>query len=101
MHLTDISIKAIQTPPSGQVTYSDDSLPGFGVRVSQGGVKSFVVVMGRSRRRVTIGRYPTISLQKARGRAKELLAERTLGKREIPIARFEDALTLFLSTHFP
>jgi integrase len=101
MHLTDISIKALQPPLSGQVTYTDDSLPGFGVRVSKGGVKSFVVVMGRSRRRLTIGRYPTISLQKARGRARELLAERTLGKREIPIARFGEALTLFLATHFP
>jgi hypothetical protein len=75
MHLTDITIKALKPPPSGQVTYTDDSLPGFGVRVSQGGVKSFVVVYGRSRRRVTIGRYPTISLQKARTTARAMLAE--------------------------
>lgn len=101
MHLTDISIKALKPPPNGQITYSDDTLPGFGVRVSQGGVKSFVVVMGRSRRRTTLGRYPTVTLQKARAKAKELLAERTLGKREMPTVRFEEALTLFLSTHFP
>jgi len=101
VHLTEISIKALKPPASGQVTYTDDTLPGFGVRVSQGGVKSFVVVIGRSRRRATLGRYPTISLQKARAKAKEMLAERTLGKRETPTVRFEDALTQFLSIHFP
>lgn len=101
MRLTDISIKALQPPLKGQVTYTDDTVPGFGVRVSQGGVKSFVVVYGRSRRRATLGRYPTISLQDARRAAKELLAERTLGKKDTPPIDFEEALTLFLSTHFP
>jgi len=101
MHLTDISIRALKPPATGQVTYTDDALPGFGVRVSQGGIKSFVVVTGRSRRRTTLGRYPTINLQKARSKAKKLLAEQTLGKREAPTVRFHEALTLFLFTHFP
>ena len=101
MRLTDISIKALPPPAKGQVTYTDDTVPGFGVRVSQGGVKSFVVVYGRSRRRATLGRYPTISLQDARKAAKQLLAERALGKRDATPIDFEEALTLFLSTHFP
>ena len=96
MRLTEISVKALKPPRRGQVTYTDDVLPGFGVRVSQGGVKSFVLVYGRSRRRVTLGRFPVIGLQQARARAKELLAERTLGKREAPVTNFADALALFL-----
>lgn len=101
MRLTDISLKTLQPPVKGQVTYTDDTLPGFGVRISQGGVKSFVVVHGRNRKRTTIGRYPTISLQDARKAAKQILAERTLGKHEAPPIDFESGIKLFIATHFP
>ena len=101
MQLTDISIKALKPPAKGQVTYTDDTVPGFGVRISQGGIKSFVVVHGRNRRRTTIGRYPTISLQDARKAAKTLLAEQTLGKYTTAPISFEEALKLFLAAHFP
>ena len=101
MRLTDLTVKTLAPPAKGQVTYIDDTLTGFGVRVSQGGVKSFVLVQGRSRRRITIGRYPAISLQDARARAKELLAERILGKSDLPPLRFEEAVELFLETYFP
>jgi integrase len=101
MRLTDLVIKALPVPSAGQVTHTDDDVPGFGVRVSQGGVKAFVLVYGRARRRATIGRYPTITLRQARKAAKELLAERTLGKREPPSVNFEEASKLFISTHFP
>ncbi|HEY1615073.1 MAG TPA: Arm DNA-binding domain-containing protein, partial [Rhizomicrobium sp.] len=66
MRLTDLTIKSLAAPVTGQQTYTDDDLPGFGVRVSQGGAKAFVLVYGRARRRATIGRYPTITLQEAR-----------------------------------
>jgi len=101
MRLTDISINALRAPSKGQVTYIDDTLPGFGVRVSQGGVKSFVLVHGRSRRRTTLGRYPSISLKDARKAAKLLLAERTLGRLESPPMGFAEAVNLYLSTHYP
>ncbi len=101
MRLTEISLKTLQPPVKGQGTDTDDTLPGFGVRISQGGVKSFVVVHGRNRKRTTIGRYPTISLQDARKAAKQILAERTLGKHEAPPINFEVGLKLFLATHFP
>lgn len=101
MRLTDISLKTLQPPVKGQVTYTDDTLPGFGVRISQGGVKSFVVVHGRNRKRTTIGRYPTISLQDARKAAKQILAERTLGKHDAPPIDFESGIKLFIATHFP
>ena len=101
MRLTDLSVKRLKSPPKGQVTYTDDAVPGFGVRVSQGGVKSFVVVTGRDRRRTTIGRYPTITLQEARAKARELAAARTLGKEDIPALKFEDAIPIFLASRYP
>jgi len=101
VRLTDLSIKALPVPPKGQVTYIDDTLSGFGVRVSQGGVKAFVVVFGRSRRRVTLGRYPAIGLSDAKKAAKVLLAEKTLGKKHVSAMAFEAALKLFLTTRFP
>jgi integrase len=101
LHLTDLTIKALKAPAKGQVTVVDDALPGFGVRVSHGGVKAFVLVYGKSRKRVTIGRYPIIGLQEARSEAKKLLAEQTLGKRDTPSINFADAIGLFLSTHYP
>jgi integrase len=98
MRLTDIAVRNLKAPAKGQKTYFDDALSGFGVRVSQGGVKSFVLVSGRSRRRSTLGRYPVISLASARDKAKELLALRTLGKHEAPATTFEAALDIFLPT---
>lgn len=95
--LTDLSIKAITPPAKGQTTYWDSGTPGFGLRISQGGTKTFVVVYGTERRRFTVGRYPTLSLKQARDKAKELQASLTLGlldKRPSP--PFLEALELFL-----
>lgn len=93
MHLTDRTIKALSIPDSGQLTYWDSAQSGFGVRVSQGGSKSFVVVYGPNRTRKTIGRYPTVSLKQARDKAKELKAAYVLGldrKRSITWAAARD-----------
>lgn len=101
MHLTDLSVRKLKPPSKGQVTYTDDTLPGFGVRVSQGGVKAFVMVTGRNRRRITIGRYPALTLHEAREKARAIAAARTLGKEEMPSLKFEDALPIFLSSRYP
>ena len=55
--LTDVAIKSLKPPLEGQITYWDETLPSFGVRVSQGGTKSFVLVYGEARTRKTLGRY--------------------------------------------
>jgi integrase len=96
MRLTDVAIHNLKAPAKGQKTYFDDALSGFGIRVSQGGIKSFVLISGRSRTRTTLGRYPVISLAGARNKARELLAQKALGKHEAPSMTFEAALDVFL-----
>jgi len=100
MHLTDLTLKRLRVPEKGRVTFSDDSVPGFGVRVSASGAKSFVLLLGRSRKRVTIGRYPIITLSDARSHARELIAARVLGKEDLPSMNFEDAIPIFIAAHF-
>ena len=97
MRLTDISVRNLPCPTKGQRTYFDDTLAGFGCRVSQGGTKSFVVQHGVDRRLITIGRYPVISLADAREEAKRLLAEMTLGRHRPRTARWDEALDLYLA----
>ena len=72
MRLTDLSIKRLRVPVNGRVTYTDDTLPGFSVRVTASGVKTFTLMYGRNRKRITIGRYPAITLAEARAKAREL-----------------------------
>lgn len=70
MRLTDLQIQKLPVPASGQKTYWEG---GFGVRVSQGGSKSFVVMFGEKRQLKTIGRYPAMSLKSARIAAQRFL----------------------------
>ena len=64
--------------------------------MSQGGTKTFVLVHGAQRNRITIGRYPVISLSEARAEAKRILAENTLGRHRPKGAAYEDAKKQFL-----
>lgn len=56
--------------------YWDQTLPGFGVRVSKTGHKTFVVRYTRdgSKRRITIGPYPAFSLADARDKARSRIS---------------------------
>lgn len=99
LRLTDIVIRNLPPPPQGAKVYPDDQLDGFGIRVSQGGTKAFVLSYGRSRERMTIGRYPVLSLADARAEAKRILAERTLGKHRPARMSFDDALNQFVASH--
>ena len=96
VRLTDLAIRSIKPPDTGQMTYTDKNLKGFGVRVSQGGSMTFLVVLGANRRKITIGRYPIIKLSDARTEAKRIIAEHTLGKNRPRSVTFEHARNSFL-----
>lgn len=82
---TDRGIQALKPAPRGEryVVY-DAIVPLFGVRVSDQGLKTFVLyrrVAGQSRpTRLTLGTYPLIALEKARPRAKAALEALVSGK---------------------
>lgn len=101
MSLTDLQIKRLKAPDKGQKTYYDPGLPGFGVRVSQGGSKTFVVVYGKDRRRRSLGRYPELSLSEARILAKRAQADFALDEvtpsQDLPTIPFELAREKFLA----
>jgi integrase len=99
LRLTELSISSLKPPERGARLYHDESLTGFCVRVSQAGTKSYCLTMGRGRERVTIGRVGVVSLRAARERAREMLAEKTLGKTRAPRLRFSEALEQFYTAH--
>jgi integrase len=60
---------------------------------------TWTIMVGTQRQRITIGRYPVLSLAQAREAAKRILAERTLGTYRTKTAQFADILEIFISTH--
>jgi integrase len=93
--LNDTTLRALEPPRKGQRSVWDSRLPTFGIRISQGGSKTFVV--NRHNSLITIGRYPIISLSDARVEAKRLLYEFTLGRSRPQSVTFQQAIELFLA----
>lgn len=65
-------VERLKPPNSGQLEIFDSTLPGFGIRVSKGGRKAWVLLYranGR-KRRLTLGSYPALSLGDARTAAR-------------------------------
>src|SRR6266699_3926198 len=73
------TLDRVQLPAAGQrATFHDIEVPGLQLLVTDRGVKSFCVFR-RSKRgtpeRITIGRFPTLSVERARVKAKRHLAD--------------------------
>jgi Arm DNA-binding domain/Phage integrase central domain len=82
INFTDRSLKALKPPPRPkQIDYFDENLPGFGLRVSYNGRKSWVVLYRCNgvKGRMTLGRFDLISLADARERARAALKAATNG----------------------
>lgn len=98
MSLTDLLIKKLKPPVKGQKTYFDGVQKGFGIRVSKGGTKTFVLVTGKERTIHTLGRYPDMPLMEARKRAKTVLGEVVAEKKGVrPSLSFPEARERFLA----
>ncbi|PWG18061.1 tyrosine-type recombinase/integrase [Salibaculum griseiflavum] len=77
MKLTKTSVGKIEPQPGKQLLIWDSELRGFGIRVSPGGSKTYIMQrrIGRTTRRLTIGRADDISAEAARRRALSLAAK--------------------------
>ncbi len=102
LRLTKRVIEALE--PTDQIQFFwHEELPSFGVRVSPGGTKAFVVQFrdGAKTVRKTIGKHPSMALDRARGVAADVLAAQRLGE-ELPLKReggilFGEVLDEFIS----
>jgi integrase len=72
--LTDVYVKSLKAPEK-RVDHFDAVQRGLGVRVAPSGLKTWFVMrrINGSMKRVTIGRYPEVSLADARSKAMEVL----------------------------
>jgi integrase len=79
--LTSKTVENLKPLPDLRHEVRDTLLPGFGVRVSVTGRKSWFAVgrVGGRQRRHTIGNYPTVSLAEAREAARLILKDIQLG----------------------
>ena len=83
MKLTDAVVKKLPPPVSGNKVHYDDDVPGFGVRVTAAGARSFVlnyVTKAGRERRLTIGSFPDWTAGAARTEAKETRKRIDLGQ---------------------
>ena len=80
--LTAAAIARLKPPEAGQVEYYDRRLPSFGVRLSYQGTKSWFVMTRLDGKliRVTLGRYPALSLAEAREEARRVVNLAAAGK---------------------
>lgn len=71
--LTKKAVEALEPPPAGQAFLWDGELKGFGVRVTKGGVKTFIIqyrnAEGKSRR-INLGRFGIMTVENARDEAR-------------------------------
>lgn len=95
LRLTDMAIKKLQLPESGQVTHWDELTPGFGLRCSKKS-KAFVVMYGERRQLKTLGRYPSLSLADARTAAKRFFVDLASGEAVNQSVSFKEAKERFL-----
>jgi hypothetical protein len=81
LELDDGTIRALESPERGQINYIDATLPGFSLRLAAGGGRTWTVTYHRGRFvRLTLERYPLVSLAGARAQAKQILAAVTQGR---------------------
>jgi hypothetical protein len=94
-NLTDATIRSLNPPLKGTLDIWDRTFKGFGVRVSQGGTKTFVLNIHKARR--SLGRYGIVSLAEARAEAKRILAQKTLGQTRPQSITFAVAFDVFIA----
>jgi integrase len=82
MKLTQASIERLALPAGkSEAIIFDDDVPGFGLRIREGGSRTFIVqyALGGRQRRMTIGTAKILDAAKARQTARNLLARVRLG----------------------
>ena len=101
--LTDIVVRTAKAMPGKRFTIWDTKLPAFGVRIS-GRTRTWTVMVDRKeRRRITLGRYPSMGLQTARAEARRILNNAAIVRSTPGITpiTFSAALDKFVELYLP
>ncbi len=86
LNLTARVVESLKPPADkAQIDYFDSgNIPGFGLRISKGGKKTWILLFrvsnSRRLRRLSLGPFPALSLSDAREKARTALAESAHGK---------------------
>lgn len=100
MRLTKAGARSVALPPGMRdKIFFDDELPGFGLRLREGGKRTWIVQyrVGKKQRRVAIGAVESTDVEEARKRAKNVLSRVHLGadpQIEKAVARSQASATL-------
>jgi hypothetical protein len=108
-NFTDLMLRKLTSEGQARLEIWDARIPGFGMRVSSAGTKTFVLVYrhrGRPRR-LTLGRYPILSLADARTKATQALLAVNEGvdpglveeAEDDPAYQFDAVVTAFVKAH--
>ena len=100
--LTKRVVDRLVPPRSGQAFIRDTELKGFGLRITAGGAKTFIVekrIRGKVRR-LKVGRYGELTVEAARKRAQGLLGEIATGNDPVAEKKVAQALSVTLSEVF-
>ena len=92
--LTTKFIEGQKPDPSKRLDIRDDLMPGLVLRISTSGTKTFCLhkrINGKMRR-LTIGRFPVLSLAEARERVRQVLYDIETGRPEMSVKRAEKLL---------
>lgn len=108
MKITKLAVDKLPIPlvtdtgTRAQKRYYDDTLKGFGVRVTSGGTKAFFIekLIKRKLCRITIGRYPDLTVEMARKEANKLLGQIAMGIDPIAEKRTERMRAVTLNDVF-
>ena len=100
MPLNDARVRGLPFEECGQRDYQDDILHGLSLKVGSR-TKTFMLTLrtANGRRRVKLGTYPSLSLAKAREKARDMLAVARLAKDESPRTTFAEAFDTYSGTH--
>lgn len=108
MKLTKRFVDKIDIPTStsdgktSQVFYRDSSIPGFALRVTSGGAKSFIIekrIDGKVKRK-TLGKYGAITVEQARTLAQAYTGKIAMGQNPIAEEKENNAFNITLEEVF-
>lgn len=83
MNITKNFVEKLKLPSNGmtQKKYYDDTMKGFGIRITSNNVKSFFIEKHVNNKvyRTTLGQYPVLSTENARKKAQDFLGRIAMG----------------------